>query len=271
MSLRLLQTKGTIDLERFRIPFRVYGEGEDIVCINGAQQSMAMWFSFIKNFSGRYRITLFDFPYQGKAKIKNNSEPVSIEEEVYVLHSVIKRLNIKNATITSASWGGVCALLFAIRHPGFARLLVLASIGIRPNKLMRDIILKGINMNNRDRKEIANVLIQSFGHKLPDNVKAQVVNQFNSMSCERLKAFCDHGMRVLSHDSLDKVVPLSEVKVNTVILYGEKDTILDYQDVAELTERIPCCRIEAVPGVGHFLHLEDEYVFKVYEAILLEK
>ncbi len=98
MKSWLLKTKGTIDLERFRIPFRVYGEGEDIVCINGARQSMAMWTSFIRNFSDRYRITLFDFPYQGKAKIKNNSEPVSIEEEVDILHSVIKKLNINNST-----------------------------------------------------------------------------------------------------------------------------------------------------------------------------
>jgi len=32
---------------------------------------------------------------------------------------------------------------------------------------------------------------------------------------------------------------------------------------------MPDCQVRVIPGVGHFLHLEDEKVFKIYEEILL--
>lgn len=262
------QLKGSFVYGRFQIPYRVFGSGEDIICLNGAQQSMAMWFSLLRHFRNRYRITLFDFPHQGKAQVNYGPVSVSLQEQVDILRAVIEEIGIKTATICSASWGGVIALLFAVRFPQHTKRLILASIGLRPNNLMRDVILKGTQMSREDREKMAGVIINNFGDSLPEEVKGQIVRQFQTMQEEQIRAFSEHGMSVVSAGSLDKVVPLSKITTSTTVLYGENDKIIDLKDVQALPSLIPNCEIKIIPNTGHFLHLENEKVFGIYEEIL---
>lgn len=268
MKKVLPKDKGIINYRRFSIPYRVYGQGEDIICINGAQQSTAMWLSFLKYFHNKYKITLFDFPHQGKAKVHNGSNSVSLEEQADILYGVMEELKIKKPTLCSASWGGVIALLFALKYPKGLKRLVLASIGLRPSAKMRDAILKGISVEKNDRHKMAKVIIDSFGSRLPDKVKKQVELQFRLMSDEKIEAFSEHGLSVLLKDSLEKVLPLDKIKTSTVIIYGKEDMIINYEDAKELADKLPDGKIKVISDTGHFLHLEDEEVLKVYENIL---
>ncbi len=271
MQSVLARSKNTFICERFEIPYRVFGKGKDVICLNGAQQSMAMWLSFVKRFAGRFRITLFDFPHQGKAKINYGSSSVSLTEQTRILHAVIKEADIKFADICTASWGGVVALSFAISFPRYIKRLLLASIGMKPNTCMKDVILKGVAMNKYNRQAMADLLINSFGDNLPQALKNQIIAQFQSMSEERIHAFSEHGMSVIFNESLDGVVPLSKVAKETILFYGENDKIIDYKDVRSMAKQIPNCIIKVIPKVGHFLHLEDEKVFDTYEEILFHE
>ena len=141
--MRLSPTiKDQLQIKRFVIPYRLYGgNGPNLVCLNGIQQSMAMWHSFIRRFSSRYRIVLFDFPGQGKGHVLSGSTKTSLEEEVEILREVIKGTGVNDITLCTASWGGVVAMMFAERNPQIVRRLILGSLGTRANKQMVDIIL----------------------------------------------------------------------------------------------------------------------------------
>ncbi len=52
------------------------------------------------------------------------------------------------------------------------------------------------------------------------------------------------------------------------MIYGEKDTIIDLEDVKFLASQIPQCEVRIVKGAGHFLHMEQEDVFDIYEDLL---
>lgn len=260
--------KGTIDCERFIIPYRVYGAGKNIVCINGVQQSTAMWLSFIRYFHEKYKITLFDFPHQGKAKIKYGAETVPLDEEVEILHRVITELKLKDPIVCSASWGGVIALSLALKYPEDVRRLVLASIGMRPGDKMRSAILDGINIQNNDREKMAGVLIENIGKRLPERIKNQIYTQFRTMPDTTLEAFSRHGLSVLFKGSLEKVLPLEQIRTPTSIVYGKEDSIINYDDARELARKLPDAEIITVDDTGHFLHLEDVQVLKIYEDIL---
>ena len=61
--------KGQLKVGRFIVPYRSYGDASQfIVCVNGAQQTMAAWKSVVSYFSKDYRLVLFDFPGQGRAQ-----------------------------------------------------------------------------------------------------------------------------------------------------------------------------------------------------------
>jgi pimeloyl-ACP methyl ester carboxylesterase len=262
--------KGEIETGRFVIPYRICGSGDQsLVFVNGLQQSMAMWHSFVRRFGRSYRIVIFDFPNHGKGRIISGSDDVSVDEQVEILDAVTNTASITDQlTICSASWGGVIAAIYAIRHPGKVQRLILASMGTRANDKMIEMITAGFGIALEDRVQIADAIIKTFGDNLPPSMKRKIFLQFEQMSQTGLEAFQRHGLFVLSVRELANAVDVSEIKCKTIVVHGEKDTIVDAQDAVFLASQIPNAEFRNIPGVGHFLHLEDESILDIYEDIL---
>ena len=262
--------RGKLPVQRFVLPYRVYGEGEHtLVFINGIHQSMAMWHSFVRRFGLSYRIVLFDFPNQGTSRIVAGSSTVTLDEQVDILAALIEATSAASRpTICSASWGGVVALAYAVRHPHGLRSLILASIGMRANQKMIELVTKGLSSPNKDGLMVAETLIESVGHALPDAMKNRIIGQFQRMSSEALQAFCEHGLSVITVRDLREVVDLGKVRCETILLHGENDAIIDLEDVRLLAAQIPRAQMRTIKDVGHFLHLEKEELLDVYDDIL---
>ena len=262
--------KGTIALKRFSIPYRIYeSDGPHIICLNGVQQSMAMWHTFVEHYSAHYRIVLFDFPNQGKGKVSAGPKLVTLDEQVDILREVIKATGTNNSvSLCSASWGGIIAMAFAAKHPGQVKQLCLASLGTKANETMVETIKQGLAVDPKNRQKMADILIDSFGQNLPENIKNKIIGQFQSMSQENLDAFYEHGLAVLSAKKIDDLIKLSDIREKTFLIYGEKDTIIDLDDVKFLCSQIPHCEVKTIKGAGHFLHMEELNILDIYADIL---
>lgn len=262
--------KGSIELGRFVVPYRIYeNEGPHIICLNGVQQSMAMWHTFVLRYAPHYRVVLFDFPNQGKGKVVSGPTFVTLDEQVDILREVIKATGTnKNVTVCSASWGGIIAMAFASRYHNEIKQLCLASLGTKANEAMVETIKKGFQIDPQNRQKMADILIESFGQNLPENIKNKIVSQFHSMSEENLRAFYEHGLFVISTKKLGDLISLSNIKAKTFLIYGEKDAIIDLEDVKFLSLQIPRCELKIVKDAGHFLHMEREDAFDIYGDIL---
>jgi len=262
--------KGTIEMARFTVPYRIYeSAGPHVVCINGVQQSMAMWHSFVLRYAPHYRIVLFDFPGQGKGKVESGPIFISLDEQVEVLREVIRATGTgKDLTICSASWGGIVAIAFASRFRSEVKRLCLASLGTKANDKMIETIQKGGRIDPGDRQKMADMLIESFGQSLPENIKKKIVTQFKTLSEENLKAFYEHGLFVVATKKIGDLINLSNITAKTYLIHGEKDTIIDLEDVNFLASQIPHCEVKVVRGAGHFLHMEREDIFDIYKDIL---
>jgi pimeloyl-ACP methyl ester carboxylesterase len=262
--------KGTIESGRFLIPYRIYeSNGPHVICINGVQQSMAMWHTFILRYAPHYRIVLFDFPNEGKGKVVSGPVFVSLDEQVDILREVIKATGLNKAvTICSASWGGIVALAFASRFHNEVKQLCLASLGTKANDKMVETIKKGSQINSNDRQKMADTLIESFGQNLPEGIKGKIVRQFQAMSQENLRAFYEHGLFVISTKKLGDLIKLSQITAKTFLIHGENDTIIDPEDVKFLSSQISNCEVRTIKGAGHFLHLEKDGAFDIYKDIL---
>lgn len=270
MMITTATIKKTVDIGRFQIPYRIYGEGaETLVCINGIQQSMAIWSDFVQRFAHKYQILLFDFPHQGKGKVLSGPQDVSLDEQVAILDQLLLVTGVKGKpTLCSASWGGVIAASFTVRYPKRINKLILSGIGTKPNPKMVEVISKGSKLPMENRLEIAKTLIDGFGRDLPEKVKNSIIGQFERMDREALSAFYHHGMFILSCDSLDKVIDLKSIDCKTILLRGENDVIIDAEDLVVLAAEIPNAEIRTIKGAGHFLHLENDKLMDIYAEIL---
>jgi pimeloyl-ACP methyl ester carboxylesterase len=267
------RTKNILPVGRFLIPYRIYeNKGPELICVNGVQQSMAMWLTFVSRFSREYRIVLFDFPNQGKGKIVSGPSQVTLDEQVQILQEVIEASGLDHdATICAASWGGVVAAAFAAKHPQRVKKLNLASLGTKPNQKMIETIQKGAGVHIDDRDQMALTLIKSFGEALPERMKKEILKQFRNMKEVNVQAFYDHGLFVIAAKQLTEIVDLHAIKAKTIILHGENDTIIDLDDVKFLASQIPHCELKILKGIGHFMHMESDTVLDVYAEVLRSK
>ncbi len=270
MKIALPTTKNVIKTGRFEIPYRIYeNNGPQLICLNGIQQSMAMWQSFVTRFAADYSITLFDFPGQGNGRTISGPIRAELDEEVDILYEVMNKTRIKRDVIfCTASWGGIIALAFAAKYPQTVKRLLLGSIGTKPNRQMAEMIQKGCTIDQNNRDQIADLIIEIFGQKLPDAIKKKIGVQFRSISSENLQAFHEHGVKVLSVQKLSDHIDLKKIEAESVIILGKEDTIVDLDDVVYLSSQIPNCQLKVIENVGHFLHLESEEVLDVYHDLL---
>ena len=264
-------TKGKIKIDRFLVPYRIYGEGRQfIACVNGIQQTMAAWRSVVSFFSEDYRLLLFDMPGQGRAQILYGSADVTVDEQVRVVKGILVEQNPpEKSIVVGASWGGIVVAVFASRFPNLIDKIILASFGIRPSDKLLRVIREGIELyeNGEDHK-VANLIINSFGQHLSEAYKKRVYDQFRGINKDQFQTFYQHGKLLIASQDINEVVDLRSIKARTLIINGANDTIMDLEDVQLASTQIPNCELRLVPGVGHFLHNECEDVLRIYKEFL---
>jgi len=59
---------------------------------------------------------------------------------------------------------------------------------------------------------------------------------------------------------------LPDVRVPTLVVHGEADPLIPYENGVELSRRIPGARIRPLPNVGHLVPLEAP--FETFGSIL---
>ena len=264
-------TRGEITVGRFLIPYRLFGQGSRIlVCVNGAQQTMAAWRPVVTYFSRDYRLLLFDFPGQGRAQIISGSAVVDLDEQVEVLNRVLSAQNTPDkAIVAGASWGGVVVAAFASRFPHLVDKIILASFGIRVNEKLVQAIREGQELNGTATGEqVADVIIKYFGQHLNEAFKKRMHDQFKNIKKEHLENFHAHGQVLKTTKHINEVVDLHSIRAQTLIINGEMDTVMDFDDITLAAAQIANCVVKIVPGVGHFLHNESDDVLAIYRDFL---
>ena len=162
--------KGELSLGRFLVPYRIYGEAEKtIVCISGAKQTMAAWRSFVRLFVDKYSVVVFDLPGQGRATILSGAPGITFDEQVDVLHNIVKATDRNGSVIlAAASWGTIISAALAARHPELVEKMILGSFGAKPSKAVIDVIRAGQELFNGNKTdEIAPLIIEKFGQPIP--------------------------------------------------------------------------------------------------------
>lgn len=263
--------KGELELGRFLVPYRIYGEAEKtIVCISGAKQTMAAWRSFVSHFVDDYSVVVFDLPGQGRATILSGPPGISFDEQVDVLHNIVNETN-RNGTVilAAASWGTIIATALAAQYPELIDKMILGSFGAKPSKAVIDVIRTGRKLFNSNKiDDLAPLMIEKFGQHLPETHKKQMIEQFRGMSREQFLSFYEHCEFVEQASDIGDFIDLGNITASTLILSGEYDAILDPVDIEEASSRIPDCEFKMIPGAGHFLHWEQADILHTYSEFL---
>lgn len=264
-------SKGEIHTGRFLIPYRRYGSAErSIVCVGGAQQTMAVWRSVISYFVADYSIVTFDLPGVGRSQVLDGPMQFSLEEQLLALSQVIDTTRRPGPlTLVGCSWGAMLGAAYAAQYPDAVDNLVLASFGIKPSAAMLEVIRAGQALYQRGEiVRAADLIINRFGNNISAGYKKQIVAQFARLSDAQAHSLYNHCSFVESVNHIDEFVPMHRIKARTLIINGADDTLLDLEDVQLAQARIPNCQARIVADAGHFLHFERPDILEIYADFL---
>lgn len=174
------------------------------------------------------------------------------------LKSLIDHLKIKRACIIGHCFGGMVAMIFASKYSGLLKSLILVDTSYKPPFIS----------NRYLDKKILSLMLEILSKNLPDfHVRGHV--NFNSfagttdLDWNRLKSDILHTS-LRSYLSIcknlinfDGRALLTGIKVPTLVVEGEKDTIFPPEIASYIAGRIRGTELDLIPNANHIIVINN--------------
>jgi 3-oxoadipate enol-lactonase len=244
------------------IAYDVRGKGPVVVLISGSNLDRRMWAREAEWLSEKHTVIRYDLRAHGQSETA--TAPFSNLDD---LSSLLDELKVRRATLIGLSAGSTIALDFALQTPERVEQMVLAGPSISGYVPKEQLPFTGdliAALQSRDYKKAAEVLLGTSVFTVPPESQALV----RSMVVENDRLWTVPREFVKSSPpAIDK---LEQVKVPTLVLIGEKDS-LQREQADLLARRFHGVRLIVVPGGGHLLNLTSAKEFRAAVSSFLKK
>ena len=257
-----------LDLHGDRVAYREAGTGEALLMIHGMGGSSATWKAVMPELSKRYRVVAPDLLGHGQSA-KPRAD-YSLGAFAAWLRDLLDALGISRATVVGHSLGGGVAMQFIYQHRDYCkRLVLISSGGLGPDLswILRMLSAPGVELVLPvvAPRPVVNIgarlgsWLTSAGIRSPQ--AGEIWNRYSSLSdgqtrqafLRTLRSVVDHRGQAVSATNklhLSAGIPLQ-------LIWGEKDRIIPVAHGCATHAAVPGSRLEVIPGVGHFPHVES--------------
>lgn len=257
-----------MDLHGDRFAYQDVGSGDEtLLLIHGMAGSSQTWREVIPQLSKRYRVIAPDLLGHGESA-KPRSD-YSLGAFAVGLRDLLVELGVAQVTVVGQSLGGGVAMQFVYQHPDYCRRLVLISSGglgqdvgwtlrllSAPGaELIMPVIAPPpvIKAGNKLRSWFSAASIQSpRGAEMWSAYSSLSDSQTRQAFLRTLRSVVDYRGQAVS--ALNRLYLTSELPL--LIIWGDQDRIIPVEHGYALDEMRPGSRLEVLPGVGHFPHVE---------------
>ena len=232
-----------IQANGLEIFYQESGTGRPLVLLHGATDTHEFWNPFIPFFSERYRVIAPD--NRGHGRTINPDSHLTYPMMADDLVGLIQALDLDSPLIFGYSDGGQAALDFAIRYPGLAGALVIGGIWFQFSQTYQDAIRKA--------GFISDGLIdyEVFERQVPENWEERLGEV-------HIDPRPDYPRILLSNLAQLWWTPLNytgedfqKVSVPILIIMGEKDEMISWEEGQELSSQIPQAEFTLIPDAEH--------------------
>jgi pimeloyl-ACP methyl ester carboxylesterase len=258
----------------YNIAYTDEGAGDKtIIFIHGLGSYLQAWIKNVDGLKADYRCISVDLPGYGKS----SKEPHSGQMSFYagVINEMVKELQLKNVYIAGHSMGGQIAITTCLLYPEAVQGLILVSpAGFEyfhkgQRQWFRNVMtLDGVRLTTAEA--IQNNLATNF-YRLPKDADFMITDRMAMRSASDFNAYC-YAVAQSVNGMVDEPVLdyLQNIKVPTLIFFGEKDNLIpnrflnpgSTRNVAKIgTEKIAGSKLIMVPKCGHFMMFEKYEVF----------
>ena len=224
-----------------------------VILIHGFGASLHTWEPWAQGLSASHRVIRFDLPGSGLSQPDPASDYTDARS-VELLIALMDHLNLPRASLVGHSIGGRIAWTFAARHPERVDKLVLvapdgfASPGFAYGKppevptalaLMRHVLPKSVLRMN---------LLPAYAD--PAALTDAMTTRYHDLMLA--PGARDAMLARLQQTVLVDPVPLLKIiRAPTLLVWGERDAMIPFQNSADYLGAIHDSRLVAVPAAGH--------------------
>lgn len=223
-----------------------------LVFVHGVSGSSSAWLPYEKIFESKYNVLTYDIRGHGLSKKRSTYEDYDVANFVQDLHQLVDHLKIRKFILISNSFGGLVALEYLKLY----RDTVLANIFTSPEiylpesssaKIMRPVLgtinsaLKILPFNPAPQGRVDYAKhIGSTDWDISRNL-ADIKNTSMRAHFYTLRQSLNPG----------RDAELEKINVPTLIMHGEKDTMIPIRYAEEMSKQIKNSELIRIPNVDH--------------------
>ncbi len=225
------------------------GAGVPILLIMGHRFSSRMWYPAYEGLGGRYRLISFDNCGTGESGDRTET---TIEELTADALAVLDAAGVEKAHVYGVSMGGGIALEFGLRHPERVRSLILGCTMAkttveagRPMWLLNIIYhlpLPVLRLLRSKRFKYG------YGDAAPDDAIARDMKMLAEDKFTRRGVW---AQAKAIHNYAVNPDAVRALKLPTLVLHGDQDLTVPYEDGKTLAQLIPGARLVTLESAGH--------------------
>lgn len=253
------------------------GDGDEVLLlIHGMAGSAGTWRAVLPQLAKKYRVIAPDLLGHGQSSKPRTD--YSLGAFAVGLRDLLDELGVRSATVVGHSLGGGVAMQFLYQHPEYCRRLVLiGSGGLGPDVgwILRLLAAPGAELvmpviapppvlraGNAVRSWLTSVGLRSpRGAEIWNAYSSFADSETREAFLRTLRSVVDY--RGQSVSALNRLNLREELPV--LAIWGEDDNIIPVDHAYSALQARPDCRLEILPGIGHFAQVEAP--FEVIELI----
>jgi len=224
-----------------KINYKVIGEGKPLLILHGWGSNCEKWQKVADSLVVKgVKVIIPDLPGFGQSEKPRNAW--NLDDYADFVEELVKTLNLDKFYLVGHSFGGEIAVKYSLKFPKKINKLFLIDASCIRTRNFKKKLLYIVSKIFK---------IFSFSPFLRKAFYKFIVGKSDYLYTEGVMR--DTYLKVISED-LSGV--LSQVKVSTRIIWGEKDDITPLSDAYKINSKIPNSQLKIIPRAGHNLHLE---------------
>ena len=245
-----------INVDGYNICYKITGSGsKTAVMLQGWGTDLGMYDSVANAINDEYTFVQFDFPGFGGSDEPKEAWNVDAYADFFL--KLMDALKIESASLIGHSYGGRVIIKLASRKDipfTIENIVLIDSAGIVPEKTLKQ------------KLKIANykILKNIFGIKLIYTLFPELVedwrNRQGSDDYRNASPIMRRCLVMAVNEDLRHLLP--EIKQDTLLIWGDKDTATPISDAKIMESMISGSGLVVLNGCGHFSYLEQPAQFK---------